>query len=119
MKIEKRLTEVRTDLENVTSQLRVYDNLVSYSTIYLHLDEVKEYTVVEEPETFWDRLSNGFTTSIKSLGSFLTELFFLLMVALPWLLPIAAIITVIVLFSRRRKKNTPPPAPPQIMQNKE
>ena len=54
LKIENRLTEIREDLETVKSKLRVYDNLVSYGTVYLEITEVKEYTVVEpEPETIW------------------------------------------------------------------
>ena len=42
LQIEERLTKVRTELEQVTSQLRLYDNQVSYGTIYLTLREVKK-----------------------------------------------------------------------------
>ena len=48
--LEKKLTDVRTELEQHKSQLRIYDNQVNYSTIHLSVSEVVEYTVVEEPE---------------------------------------------------------------------
>lgn len=57
LEIESRLTEVRTELEKVKSQLRIYENQVSYGTIYLTVSEVKEYTVVEEPENSGDRFA--------------------------------------------------------------
>ena len=44
LEIESRLTEVRAELEKVASQLKLYDNMVSYGTVTLTLTEVKEYT---------------------------------------------------------------------------
>lgn len=104
LRIETRLTDVRTELENVTSQLRLYDNQVNYATIYLELSEVKEYTVVTEPETVWQRISEGFAQSLKNLGSFFTELFVFLVVGLPYLVIIAVLVITLVLFVRLRKK---------------
>ena len=39
--IESRLSEVLYELESIKSSLRVYDNQVLYSTIYLNINEVK------------------------------------------------------------------------------
>lgn len=116
LQIEQRLTEVRTELEQVTSQLRLYDNMVNYATVYLELSEVKEYTVVTEPETVWERIGEGFMQSLKDLGDFFTELFVTVIVGLPYLVILAALVTVLVLILRARKKKqkknqTPPPAP--------
>lgn len=74
LEIEARLTEVRYELESVTSQLRVYDNQVDYATIYLYISEVKEYTVVED-QTVWQRIGSGFVSSLKGIGNFCVELF--------------------------------------------
>ena len=49
LEIEARLTDVRYELENYASQLRLYDNQVDYATVYLSISEVQEYTPVEEP----------------------------------------------------------------------
>ena len=110
LKIEERLTQVRTELEEVTSRLRVYDNMVDYGTIYLEINEVREYTVVEEPETVWERIGTGFVESLEILGNFFVELFVFLIVALPFLVPIGLVITALILLRKRakRKKNPQP-----------
>lgn len=102
--IESRLTEVRTELEQVNSQLRVLDNQIDYSTIHLYLEEVREYTEVEEPETFWDRISSGFANSLENLGDFFVELAIFLIVAIPYLIPIGAVVVVVVILVKRNKK---------------
>ena len=106
LQIEDRLTEVRTELEQVKSQLQVYDNQVSYGTVYLTVKEVTEYTVVEEPETVWERIGSGFTNSLKKLGNFFVELFVFIIVALPYLVVLAVPGVVIwILIKLRKKKN--------------
>lgn len=85
LEIEERLTEVRTELEEITSQLRVMDNQVNYGTVNLSVSEVKEYTVVEEPETVWQRIGNGFMQSLKSIGKGFTEFFVWIVTSLPHL----------------------------------
>lgn len=95
--VESRLTDVRTELEQVTSALRVMDNQVNYATVDLYIDEVTEYTPVEEPETVWQRISEGFIKSLKGVGNFFEELFVFLIVASPYFLLIAILIGVPVL----------------------
>ena len=98
LQIEERLMDVRTELEEVTSQLRVMDNQVNYGTVYLDLDEVREYTeVVEEPDGFFERIGKGFMKSLKNMGNFCKEFVIFLIVAIPYLIPFAVIAVVIVL----------------------
>ena len=105
--VEKRLTEVRTELEKVTSALRVYDNQVDYATIHLYISQVKVYTEVEE-QTVWQRIGTGFKKSLKGVGKFLEELFVFLIVSIPYLVLIGAIAFAVVLIvrlsSRKAKK---------------
>jgi hypothetical protein len=103
LQIEERLTKVRTELEEVTSQLRLYDNQVDYGTIYLSLREVKEYTE-EDPEGFWARVGNGLTQSIEGIGNGVTELLIFLLVASPYLAIIALVIGGVTWVVKRRKK---------------
>ncbi len=88
LQIEQRLTDVRTELEQVTSQLRLYDNKIDYGTIHLAITEVQEYTPVEE-ETLWQRMASGLKESWKALGEFGEGLLVVLASALPWLIPVA------------------------------
>lgn len=103
LQIEERLTKVRTELEEVTSQLRLYDNQVDYGTIYLTLHEVREYTE-EEPEGFWARVGDGLTQSIEGIGNGVTELLIWLIVASPYLAIFALLIGGVVLVSKRQRK---------------
>ena len=102
--VEKRLTEVRTELEQVTSALRVFDNQVDYATIQLSISEVKEFTDTTEPETIWERISIGFLTSLKGVGDFFVELFVFVVVSIPYFVIIAVIPVVIILIIRHNKR---------------
>lgn len=118
LKIESRLTEVRTELEQVSSQLRLYDNLVDYSTVNLSIREVKEYTEVVEPETVWERISTGFAESMKNLGNGLTEVFVFFVTRLPYMIPLMVIAVIVFggMFVTRKwkwKKQKQNPAPPE------
>ena len=88
--IESRLTEVRYELENINSQLRVYDNKINYATVHLDVSEVVEYTE-PEPENGWQRMGNGFVKSVKGVGNGLKEFFIWLVTAIPYLLLIGMI----------------------------
>ena len=106
LELEKRLTEVRTELEEVTSQLRLYDNLVDYGTVELSISEVKELTPTEKPG-FWTRLGNGFVTAVKNVWVFCQEFVIFMISAIPYLLPFAIIgvgIFLIIRASIRRKR---------------
>lgn len=118
LELEKRLTEVRTELENVTSQLRLYDNLVDYGTIDISIQEVQTLTPVEEP-SFWQRITTGFMESLQNLWTFLKELAIFLIVALPYLVPLALLVTVLVLIIRRaiRKRKMAKWQPPLPKEN--
>ena len=98
--IEERLSEVRYQIESMESQLRTYDNLVSYSTIYLSIAEVKELTQVAE-ETVWDRISGGFIESLQDIGDDIVEIGIWMIVNSPYLVIWAVIIISGVLLIRR------------------
>ena len=104
LEIEARLTDVRYELESHASQLRTYDNQINYATIYLFIEEVQEYTPVEEP-TLWERISTGFKNSLKGLGESLQDVLVFIIVAAPYLLVYGGIALVIILVIRKTRKN--------------
>ena len=116
LEIESRLTDVRYELENRASQLRLYDNQVDYATIYLSIEEVQEYTPTQEP-TVWERISGGFTGSLKGLGTGLLNLLVWVLAKSPYLVIVAAVAAGAIAIIRKRKarrvekkaaKQTPP-----------
>lgn len=121
LEIESRLTDVRYELENYASQLKLYDNQIDYATIHLDISEVQEYTPVEEP-TMWERIRDGFGSSLKALGKSLQNLLVWLIVSLPFLVLYGGIAAVVIVLIRKTqksrkikkdKKQSPPPAEPE------
>ena len=102
LEIESRLTDVRYELENRASQLRLYDNQVDYATIYLSIDEVQEYTPVEEP-TVWERISDGFVSSIKGVGNGLLDLLVWVLAKSPYLVILGGVTAGVVVLIKKRK----------------
>lgn len=114
--IEQRLTDVHYELESVTSRLRTFDNQVNFATVYIRLDEVKEYTPVEEP-SFLTRITEGFSDSLEGVGKGLVNLTVILIVSIPYLAVwgvFALLVWWIVRVCRKRWLKTHPPVPEQI-----
>ena len=104
--LESKLSGIRQELEEVKSQLKLYENLIDYGTVYLSISEEKEYTIVVEDEpTVWERISTGFVNSLKGVGTIITELFVFFVVASPYLaIPAAIVVIVVVCLNVSKKK---------------
>jgi len=106
LEIEARLTDVRYELENYASQLRLYDNQVDYATIYLSISEVQEYTPVEEP-TFFQRIKTTFSNALEGLGDGIVNVTVFFVGNSPYLLTFGVLILVIFKLRKRiRLKKT-------------
>ena len=103
LEVEARLTEVRSELERVTSQMNVLKNQVSYGTVHLNVDEVVEYTPVEE-ETFWQRISGGFMDSLQGIGDGIVECTVFVFANLPYLVLIGAGVAAVIILAKRSIK---------------
>ena len=103
LEIEARLTDVRYELENYASQLRLYDNQVDYATIYLNIEEVQEYTPVEEP-TFFERITDTFSNSLEGLGEGAVDLVVFLVGNSPYLAVFAVLAAAATLLVKRVRK---------------
>ena len=101
LEIEARLTDVRYELENVTSQLRVLSNQVDYATIHLYISQVKVYTEVEE-QTVWQRIGSGFKENLRSIGEDMTDFFVWLVTYSPQLIVWAVIIAAAVVILKKK-----------------
>lgn len=104
LEIENRLTDVRYELESYASRLRRYDNQVDYATIYLSVQEVQEYTPVQEL-TFWQKIATGFVDSLKGLWKGIVAIVSWVIINLPYILVTGALcVGVGILISRKLKK---------------
>ena len=98
--IQSQLTDVRYRLDSIRSQLRVYDNDISYSKVYINVTETKKFTVTEE-ETTWDRIRNGFVDNLISVMDAVTEFVIWILTHIPVLVLLGIIIFVIIIVMRR------------------
>ena len=117
LEIEARLTDVRSNLESINSQLKVLANQVSYATIELYINQVKAYTEVEE-QTVWQRIASGFKKNLVNIGEDLVDFFVWAVTYSPQLILWAAIITLAVILLRRslrkrKVRKAPRPEDPQ------
>ena len=101
LEIEARLTDVRYELENVTSQLRVLSNRVDYATIHLYISQVRIYTETE-PQTVWQRIGSGFEENLHDIGENMTDFFVWLVTYSPQLILWAVIIAVAVTVLKKK-----------------
>jgi hypothetical protein len=109
--LEARLSEVRYQIESYESQLRMYDNQVDYSTVYLTIDEVQRETQVEEG-TVWDRISTRLSDNFYQIGQDFENFTVWFVSSLPYIVIWAVIIAVLALAvsgilrgSRKRREN--------------
>ena len=116
--LEDRLTEVRYTIDSLQSSLNNWDRQVSYSTVYLDLTEVQEYS--PEPQvqpSFGQKLMSALKDGLHGAGTFFSELLLFLAEALPTLLILAAVALAVILplrkslKKRRAQKAAPAPAP--------
>ncbi len=106
--IENSLSDVRYQIESLTSQIKNWDSLISYSTLTLSIQEVALYSNSNASAIgYGQQLKQAFIHSLNSLGQFFKGLFKFLVGAFP-ILVVLAIIAVPICFivrAARKKKN--------------
>lgn len=94
--LESRLTEIRYQLESMESQLRTYDNLVDYATVYLNVQEVERVTPVA-PQSAIEKMTDGFVNSIYQIGRGMKNFVIGFVIVLPYLVLWGIIILIFIL----------------------
>lgn len=106
--LEDRISQVTYELEAKQSILKNYDNLVTFSTVYLYLSEVERVTV-KAPETVGERISAGFSDTMYNIGEGFKNFAVWFVVNLPyiiiWAVIIALIVFVLVLIIKKCRKS--------------
>ena len=103
MSVEDRLTEVQYELQSYEAKIRTMDNKISYSTINLSIDEVKEYTVIEQEERdgFFQRIADGFMDSLTTVINGFKEFIIWFISNIPHFVVWGALIAIIVFIVKK------------------
>ncbi len=109
--VEKRLTEVQTELELTANEISTMDTDVAYSTVYLTLSEVTKEPKIGK-QTFGQRFVEAIHDSLASFILVLEGAIIALVYLLPHLIVIGLVALVIFLIVRFIKKRNPPKMKP-------
>lgn len=99
--LEERLSEIRYELESMESKLRLYDNQVEYSTVYVNIEEVKIYTPTA-PLSIGERIKTGFTQNVETMKDTTINFVVWFLSSIPVLLPLLAVLVCIGWLIRRK-----------------
>ena len=98
--IQTRLSEVRQQIARYQAQLKNYDSRVEYSSVSLYINEVVDYTSVEE-ESFGTKLGTAFRDGWVAFGEFVEDFVIWIAEALPFLVLFAIALVILCIVSRR------------------
>jgi len=91
--IEERLSDVRYQVESLTTTLNTWQNQVDFSTLTLNIREVEQFTErVEIHRSYWQQIGDGFVSTIRGVGRFFMNLFMWIIVSAPVLIIIAIVV---------------------------
>jgi hypothetical protein len=105
LSVERELSRVRGEIEQMEGRKRVLTDLAALSTIQLSIEEIKGY-VPEEGADYRTRVRRAFDTSVRALFTAGTELSIFAVVLAPWaaVLAVPAILVLLVLAAWRRAR---------------
>ena len=101
--IESKLSDVRYELENYGSQLRLLDNQIDYSTVNVDVDEVERVTDTGE-KSFFGEIKDRFGNSLYTVGRDIRGFVIVVLGSLPLLIVWAVIIVIAVLIVKKIRK---------------
>ncbi|MCR5484728.1 MAG: DUF4349 domain-containing protein [Clostridiales bacterium] len=107
--VEKRLTEVQTELNRYRTELASMDTDVEYSTVDLNISEVREYSPLDNDEInggFVSRLINTVKRSWRVFRGGMESFIFALVYIIPFaaLIAVIVVVTVVIVKKKRRTK---------------
>jgi len=90
IELEREIADVTYEIEQYTTELRRYDDLIDYTRVYVNISEKRLASGPAAAKTFGERVSEGFSDNVNGIGVFLEDAAVWLIISLPVLLIIAA-----------------------------
>ena len=93
IEIENALTDVRYEIENLTTCLNKISNLVDMATVNINIQEVSQETVTQSvPKTLGEKISSSFVNSLKKIKEFSINTVIFIIAAIPYLIIISILL---------------------------
>lgn len=96
IELEREIADVTYEIEQHTTELRRYDNLIDYTRVYVNISEERLASGPAATKTFGERVSEGFGDNVNGIGVFLEDAAVWLITSLPTLIMIAIFLFLIV-----------------------
>ena len=110
--LQSRISEVNYQLDSYKSQIRKYDDLISYCTVTIDVNEVYRQTTPNEHRlTFGEKISVGLRENLLDIGEGFSDFAVWFVTSLPYILIWAVIIVAVIFIIRalvrswRRKRD--------------
>ena len=93
IEIENALTDVRYEIENLTTCQNKISNLVDMATVNINIQEVSQETVAQSvPKTLGEKISSSFVNSLKKIKEFSINTVIFIIAAIPYLIIISILL---------------------------
>ena len=93
IEIENALTDVRYEIENLTTCLNKISNLVDMATVNINIQEVSQETVAQSvPKILGEKISSSFVNSLKKIKEFSINTVIFIIAAIPYLIIISILL---------------------------
>lgn len=93
IEIENALTDVRYEIENLTTCLNKISNLVDMATVNINIQEVSQETVAQSvPKTLGEKISSSFVNSLKKIKELTINTVIFIIAAIPYLIIISILL---------------------------
>ena len=102
IELQDKLYDVIAEIEAYETQIRLYDSKIAYSTVYLNIQEVKEY--VEVSETFGEEILEAFSDGWDAFVEFCSFIAIAFVTCLPFIITGGVMTTAIILTVKVNKK---------------
>ncbi len=102
--ISTQLSNTQEQIEQIKGRINYLNNQVDYSTVHIKMEQNDSHPYSSQP--FGQRMSEAFSDSIASLGTFGVEALVFLSGALPIIVIVVIFIVLILWIRRRRKQKT-------------
>ncbi len=100
IKVHERLSEVNASLDSYKSTIKSYDNMVSYSTVELYVNEVERITEVEN-EGFFLEVKSKLSDNLYFLGKTMRSFGIWFLSSLPMIAIVVIIITILIILIKK------------------
>lgn len=114
IKLQDRLSDIRAEIESYESQKRVYDSLISYSTLTVYTQEVERIPSASgEKQSVWQEIGSSLSDNLYQIGQGFRAFFIWFTGNLPYFILIAIFAAAVIFIVRatikhnkKKKQNT-------------